>query len=117
MGKRYRKNYNGEWEEVDEQAEAEAIGFLFGCVMFISLGIVIWTPFQLLAGELPFINNSWLCALSIVMPCVIASSLAIYGYACDKDWTLYCAVGAFALILVDLFMLDRHCLALYFQCW
>lgn len=117
MGKRYRKNYNGEWEEVDEQAEAEAMEFISGCVKFISLGIVIWAPFQLLAGELPFRNNHLLCTLSVVMPCVIASLLARYSDACDKNWILYCAVGAFALILVDLFLFDSHCLALYFQCW
>lgn len=108
MGKRYRENSNGEWEEVDEADEVgEVMALVFVvCIAFIlvcSIGIVLWAPFQIL------LKTPWW--VSIVMPCVI--TLGIYLKYPSLFWPLN-ACG-WILMLIDICVFDWYCLSRYFE--
>ena len=108
MGKRYRENSNGEWEEVseDDQAIEAFVSILFVFIAFIlciSIGIVLWTPFQIL------LKTPWW--VSIVMPCVI--TLGIYLKYPSLIWPLNAC--AWILMLIDICVFDWYCLSRYFE--
>ena len=108
MGKRYRENWKGEWEEVneaDEGGEGMALAFVV-CIAFIlgcSIGIVLWAPFQILLK-----TPGW---VSIVMPCII--TLGIYLKAPSLFWLLNAC--AWILMLIDIFIFDWYCFSRYFE--
>ena len=102
MGKRYRKNSNGEWEEVDQDAEDGAMFLIY--LFFVGIGLVLWAPIQILAQ-----TPVWTI---LVMPCVI--SFAIYLLA-PYEISIWLNIVAWVLILVDIFLFDSYCLSLYFE--
>ena len=105
MGKRYRENSNGEWEEVDIEDETLTMisFFIFTFIFSVGIGVVLWAPFQIL------LKTPWW--VSIVIPCAIA--LGIYLKYPSLFWPLN--VCAWILMLIDICVFDWYCLSRYFE--